>query len=293
MICLTAISFSQTLPNNTFQKWISESSYEYPEDWNTPNPFVSVFPISITTVSKSTDAYSGNYSVFMETKEILNGHLQVPGLITLADFNLDLANTSFSITGGLAFDVKVLSLTGVYKYDGANGDSATALICSYNHNEGEEVDTIGYGVTFLHDSPEWNLFSVDMNYFSNVKPDTFNVLILSSALDMDDLHFMTGSRLYIDSLSVQTDAGIFSIPFERENVIAFPNPATSEITFKTENKIADSYLEIYSLEGRLICSVNYDNYSVTIPVNNLPTGKYVYVIKTNNIIKAQGSFSKL
>ncbi len=284
--------FSQTLPNNDFQTWISETNYENPEYWSTANPFTAGSPIFTTTVTKSTDAYSGDYSAFLETKDILGGTFQVPGLITLADLTIDFLNVNFSISGGLALQENVIKLTGMYKYDGANGDSATALIYNFAHNDEEIIDTIGFGLTYLHDTSQWAPFTVDMNYLNTNTPDTFNVLILSSAFDMEHYQFMTGSRLYIDSLAIETNTGVIPLPFVQEQLTVFPNPATTEITFKSENNYNDTYIEIYTLNGHQILSAPFESGNITLKVDNIISGQYVYLLKKKNIIKARGLFTK-
>lgn len=293
VICYSSLSYSQILPNNYFQTWVTETNYEYPENWNTPDPFIAGFPILTTTVSKSTDAYYGDYSVFLETKDILGGTYQVPGLITLADINIDFLNVNFSIAGGMPLQENVSKLTGVYKYDGANGDSATALIYNFKRDTNGDMDTIGYGLKYLHDAPNWTPFAVNMVNLNTNIPDTFNVIILSSALNMSNLQFMTGSRMYVDSLVIETNTGIIPLPFIQETITAYPNPTSAEITFKSENQLTGTNIEIYSLNGKLISSSSFNNSKITMDVSLLITGKYIYVIKEKNTIKARGTFTKI
>lgn len=293
IISFSIISYSQIIPNNYFQTWVTEPDYETPENWNTPNPFIAGFPILTTTVSKSTDAYYGDYSVFLETKDIFGGTYQVPGLITLADIEIDFLNVNFSISGGMALQENVAKLTGVYKYDGANGDSATALIYNFKRDDNGDMDTIGYGITYLHDTPSWAPFTVNMINLNTNIPDTFNVIILSSALNMSNLQFMTGSRMYVDSLAIETNTGIIPLPFIQETVTVFPNPTAAEITFKSENQLTGTIIEIYSLSGKLIYSSSFNANKITMDVSPLITGKYIYVIKEKNTIKARGTFTKI
>ena len=95
-------SFAQMLPNNGFESWVTNPfpSFEDPESWNTPNGITSL--VGKITVTKSEDAFSGNYAPRMETIEIKFGEntFQVPGLVTYADFEIDFLSMDFTFGGG-------------------------------------------------------------------------------------------------------------------------------------------------------------------------------------------------
>ena len=110
---------AQILPNPGFEDWMPFSGYEDPQYWDTPNSFTSL--VGVVVVSKSTDAHSGEYSAMCETKNVL-GPNNSPGLITLADFQVDFLTGVPSFTGGIAIPDQVVKMTGWYKYSGANED---------------------------------------------------------------------------------------------------------------------------------------------------------------------------
>jgi len=277
------LAFGQQVPNSDFSTWIDHGSYEEPEHWNTSNEALSI--VLESTVFKSDDAYSGNYSAMLETRYLL-GVQDVPGLITLADISIDLLTSNYSISGGMALNENVKKLTGMYKYSGVDNDSATVLIYNFKR-DGASIDTIGYGTTYLHDASSWSPFTVTMVNQNSHVPDTFNVIILSSGSV-----FHSGSVLKIDSLAIETNTGIISLDSEKNRIITYPNPATDIITFETTSLSKERSIHIYDLSGNFIDEINFNNKTISYSISNLPTGNYIYRVYENESPWASGSFIK-
>ena len=69
--------------------------------------------IGVSVVTKSDDAYSGDFSAMLETKDLLGGLYQAPGLLTLADFTVDIVAGTYAFPGGIALSEKVNKMTGM------------------------------------------------------------------------------------------------------------------------------------------------------------------------------------
>ena len=290
LLIVAFLTFGQTLPNNSFETWESNPfpSYEEPVPWNTANPFTAL--AGAVSVTKSEDAFSGEFSARLETIEINIGQtFQAPGLLTLADFNIDLISQEFSFSGGLFLQDKVTKLMGKYKYTGAENDSASVIIYCFKRHEGEEMDTIGYGVSFLHDASEWNDFSVDMTYISPATPDTFNVLILSTG-SFELGNMPPGSVLLVDDIIIETLINSTeNITIEPANV--YPIPAQEKLTI--ELKESNNYtLKIFDIHGRMIKEVAFSGSSTSTNISNLSEGAYTYRILNKLGLRYAGSFVK-
>lgn len=283
---------SQTLPNNSFESWKTNTfpNYEEPEPWNTPNPYTSL--AGQICVSSSDDAVEGNFSARMETVEISVGPntFQSPGLVTYADFNVNVTSGEYTFSGGVLLQQRVSKLKGKYKYTGVEGDSASALIYCFKHPEGSEIDTIGVGLVFLHDAAEWTDFSVDMLYFSTALPDTFNVLLMSTGT-FEIGYMPPGSVLYVDDLSLD-----ISYDFTPENNLPeahlYPVPAGDHLTFDLGNDQVTRILTIYDVNGQLVTQTSLNGSNPVFYSGNLTEGIYLYRIKENKILKYAGSFIK-
>jgi len=290
LLILTILTFGQTLPNNSFETWESNPfpSYEEPPPWNTANPFTAL--AGAVSVTKSEDAFSGEFAAQLETIEINVGQtFQAPGLLTFADFNIDLVSLDFSFNGGLFLQDRVTKLMGKYKYTPAENDSASVLIYCFSHPEGEELDTIGLGVTYLHDAEEWTDFSVDMFYLSPSTPDTFNVLIMSTGT-FEIGNMPPGSIMLVDDITIETTVSTPENIAVKQATI-YPVPANDRLTFELDE--SNEYtLSIFDINGRLMEEIKFDgNYKVA-NTSNLSKGNYTYRILDNKGLRYAGSFVK-
>ena len=275
--------FPQALPNNSFENWTQYIGYTEPDDWNTPNQFTFLFD---KTVSESTDAFEGSSSALLETKSVLG--ITLPGIITLADIYINFTDSTYGVSGGFFLQENIFKLTGRYKYQGVENDSATVFMYNFKNTAETGYDTIGFGVNVMGNANEWTPFSVYMFNLNNQVPDTFNVVISSSMA----IGAQVGSKLWVDSLSIYTNTGIIDLWGPKPNLKAYPNPASNYITFETEEIINDSYISIYSPEGKLVLQQNFDGFSAMADISSLSKGIYAYKLMVKNRIKNSGTFIK-
>ena len=286
------LGYNQQLPNKDFEDWVQTNNYQNPAGWNTPNVFTSLAGEAV--VDRSDDAYSGNYSARLESKTIsfLNQTFLAPGAITLADFNINPINQTFTYSGGLFLQQNVYQLKGVYKYYGVNNDSATILMYNFRNRPDEEYDTIGYGYAYLNDAEEWTPFTVTMRYINGHIPDTFNVLIMSTTDEgLQDLSH-GGSELFVDSLTIYTNTGIINIWEKPIAIHVYPNPSSSNISFEMKETGNNRILNIYNQEGDLIQKSDFINKILTLDISLLTAGMYSYAVTEKNKIINSGSFIK-
>lgn len=290
LLIVNILTFGQTLPNNSFETWEANPfpSYEEPPPWNTANPFTAL--AGAVSVTKSEDANSGEFSARLETIEINIGQtFQAPGLLTLADFNINLGTLEFSFNGGIFLQEKVSKLMGKYKFTAAENDSATVLIYCFSHPEGEDIDTIGIGTSYLHDAVEWTDFSVDMFYLSPATPDTFNVLIMSTG-SFEIGNMPPGSVMLVDDITIETAVGTDeNMVVEKANI--YPIPANDYLTFEL-NESNDYTLNIFDINGRLLKEARFEGNTTSTNISNLSKGTYTYQILDKKGLRYAGSFIK-
>jgi len=284
---LSLFGFSQTLPNSEFELWVDYGLFEQPELWNTPNPFTTVLDPTAISVSKSTDAYAGDYSAKLETIDAFGGSVTIPGVITLAQINVDFITVSYSISGGLPLKENVSKLSGMYKYQGVAGDSANVFIYNFKRDNEGNIDTIGYGSSYLLDAISWTPFTVNMEYINSHVPDTFNVIIISSGLALKP-----GSTLLVDNLTIETNTGIIDLDFDHISVNIYPNPSSDFVEFETRDIEQGRQIRIYDVNGRQINISDFSTQKAKIFVNDFPSGLYTYHIIHKNKILNRGTFIK-
>ncbi len=279
------IGFSQNIPNPGFEEWSNYGDYEDPKNWQSPNWATS--GLGVFTVTKSTDAYSGNFSVRMESKNILGGLFKVPGTVTLGEFVIDMNNQTAYIKGGIPFAHRPDKLTGFYKYCPGQGDFMQAFVFLYKQNPGTGLrDTIGTGYYSYADTVDvWSPFEMEIIYNSAEEPDSMNVIIMAS----DIYNAVQGSTLLVDSLMFDYSTGVEEVVFSDAQVTVFPNPCNRQISFKTQAGQENAVLNIYNSSGQLMHTEATGNKHCTVFTGGYPGGIYYFRISGANGLKT-GSF---
>ena len=274
-ICAISMSFSQqAIPNNDLESWGTSGSFDKPVNWNTSN--TSVFIGTVTTVTKSTDAFSGSYSARLESKSPMGFSTVAPGLITLGNFNLNIVQQTGTISGGIPYNDKPLRFKGNFKYAPQGADQCFIAAVLYKYNSSTQMrDTLGTAL-FTSNSTvsSWTAFDVQFEYTSSDTPDSLNIIVMSS-----DGRFtpVNGSLLFIDNLSFEGLTTEFKEEkIESGQINIYPNPAKEFINIEGENIISFTLSDIH---GKQICS-NLNTKKESIKLNNLKSGIYFLNIMT-------------
>ena len=190
-------SLAQQIPNGSFETWAGGE----PDYWNTSNQ--NIVGLSYITVQQETsDPQQGLASARLTvvTKTIpYVGTYSLPGVLTLGIIKIDLLAQTASVTGGSPFTGMPQKLTGYYKYQPVNNDTA-AIGLGFFKTENGDTDTVGYGgVYFTGTHNEWTPFEIPVKYPLWKIPDTMNILILNSNPLSKVNH--TDTRMWVDNLS--------------------------------------------------------------------------------------------
>jgi Secretion system C-terminal sorting domain/Putative carbohydrate metabolism domain len=228
---------SQNLPNYSFEDWDTSGWVDEPIGWGSSN-FTVLSVISFKTVTEETsDPYSGNSCIKLETieKNASGDDVKVAGLITLGTFDVSLATREAIVSGGVSMANKPSVFSGYYKYSPVGIDSCIMSIFLTRYIVAEKRrDTIGTGVFTSGAQSTWKKFEAPVSYTSSEAPDTMNIIVLSS----DTSIFEPGSTLFLDDLYTDVPLGI-SKEIISHSFKVFPNPAESY--FYIDSDIETSY----------------------------------------------------
>lgn len=200
----------EALSDGDFENWKThtegEVSYEVPESkwWGSLNMLKTLgCPLTMT---KTTDAHTGNYAVKIETIN-WGDELIIPGIIAAGYFdkNQDIGE---NLLLGRDFEKKPDLLKGYFKYFPADQDTAILYsnLTKYNSETGIR-DTIAEGNISVTDSiTDYSIFEISYDYYITGQiPDTINVVFLTS-ISGQDFKGHVGSTLFIDDVElVYTD----------------------------------------------------------------------------------------
>lgn len=263
IMVFTTQLFSQTIPNSGFETWI---------DANTANSWNSVNLLTIHSLQRTTDKYSGTYAAKVQTQSFLGQ--TIPGIASLG--NIDIANQS--VSGGIPFTSKPVSLKGYFKYTPVGNDSMLIAVL-LTRTLGGIKDTIGGGVFSVKTAvSNYTQFNMPIYYDQSIigNPDTVNIILLSSAA----IPFGVGSSLFVDELVFDYSTDIKEVQSIEYKV--FPNPAQDVVNINCKNSNNNQVL-IYNITGQVVYNNMFNTSQFKINTSDFKEG--IYFIKISNKIQ--------
>jgi len=272
------IGISEQISNNDFETWEAIETTD-PDDWTSFNDFQSIFGFQ-PMVTESSDAFSGNSSIRIETVQTIDFDEGVSDTLGFA-----LIGDRFDDVPGFAIDAIPTNLSLFYKYESTVNDSASIIFQFYKYNA-----SLGYSeiesefLFYLPPADSWTSRNFEFGNVGN--PDSARIILVPFDLENVDEFIPLGNVLHVDDLSFDI---IFSTknPIVKDALKVFPNPATDQFFINTENVEGEiKSFEITDLAGRIIGEGLVENY---FPENNLlkinssymQTGMYFYKIQTD------------
>ena len=82
-------------------------------------------------------------------------------------------------------------------------------------------------------------------------------------------------------LNVTQEIGIEEV-VELANVVVYPNPASTEVTFEFTSANQDTQIQIFDLLGNRVFDNTFSNELVTVNTSNFTNGVYIYKLGTEN-----------
>jgi len=263
-LSFTGTAITQQIADGDFDSWTTQSIY-LPSEWQAA-PLVN--PYSGNGVSKSTDHYSGKYSVKIVAPQNSYG--------PFAQLTSGIYDQYGNLSGGQPYQQMTDTLTGYYKFIPTGLDSAGVLINL--QNQGNIISQLG---ATLAPASAWTAFQIPISVMS--APDTMRIDLYSSIYNA----VTGGSTLYIDALQLKSQPHTAGISFNSKpsfNISAFPDPAQNQLNIRFGANVPGEFgLKIFNSEGKLMIDnqFNSGNSLVTIPIDQLSAGLYFYEINTN------------
>lgn len=281
-IILSVIQFleAQTVPNGSFESWTQTGGYSEPTPWNSPNPTTA--SLSLYTVTReSSVVQSGAYAAKLQTKSFLG--LQIPGLLTLGTFDINLVTMEATITGGTPFTWRPDSLTGYIQYEPKFSDECFIGVVFLKQN-GSAWDTLGFGnYSTTNTLLSWTRFKINIDYSSTETPTHLNIIILSS----DRNNPQPNSALYIDNLEFHYGpTAIANTDQSGSEVLYYGGRLTVHSPAATSGSQS---LIVYSLDGRAIFRESFNitgSHYESSPLPEVQSGVYIVVMESGNGVRS-------
>lgn len=261
----------QTIPNPSFENWTESggpfSSYLDPVGWNTLNSSTSL--LGIYTSSRVGDppfVFSGDYALKLETSYISLVDRMVPALCTTGIINTE----TEGVEGGIPMEYRPYSITGWFQYYPVDVDTGQVVMTLTRWNDVDgQTDTVGVAAFYAAEMVDtYTQFQGIVNYWSELDPDTMQIILSSSKLAPQE-----GSIMYLDDFMLEYEpTGIYS--HTERDITLFPNPASSSIFFEATGA---TEVKFYSLDGRFVQATSISQGQQNISVSNLDNGQYLTI----------------
>ena len=253
-------SYAPDIPNYSFENWIPITS-ENPNAWDSFNSATA--SLGVPTLSKTTDAYSGNYAAELTTKYVPMYDDTIMGIITKGPTLNVLSGMQ-----GISYGATPANFEGYYKYSPVGNDTARFSVAFYSNNT--MIGGTYFEVTST--SSAYVPFSEVLNL--STTPDSMAVAIMSGDRN--------GSSLIVDDINL-SGGNVSVLEQDIKNVSIYPTVTNSFVTIEFDTKNSAMLpIQIYSVEGKLVYSstnsmVHGDN-KLTLDVSGLPKGNYILKI---------------
>ena len=259
---------------------------------------MSTYP---TAFRETENVHGGNYAIRLTSTYFGGNAIFVPGALAtlnepvLNDFVDDYVNNHGVIKLTETFAFKPWRLTGYYRYEPVEGDSAS-IDMKFYFSPTNVISTCEKFI--IHETSEWTPFDISTgleNSYLDVKLMSM-VFSASANYNFDNLEECVGqpgSSLYLDDIAFRYDnspMGLVEplIPVVKTTV--YPNPSADMVHFDF-NKEVSARLVIYNINGAQIFEQNVNDNHAEYNASALSNGTYLYRIIEGNTILSSGRFA--
>ena len=271
------------IPNPGFEAWTNHGGYDDPSNgWGTIADISGGFVVTCYKATAAADVHSGAAAIKLQTKNIpLQG--EAPGICVTGTIN----QQTQGVDGGVAFNLRPDSLTGLYKYSPVGTDTASVDIrLSYWNGTRVQIAQARFEKTTA--AASYARFSVPFVYALPNTPDTIVIVLMSSSGAATTAN--TNSTAYYDDLDLVYNGTGVNEQSANSSISVYPNPTSSAITFSTE--MQKFTVKVLDAAGRIILNEESDASSYRMNVSNLSSGIYFYELTTSNAAQTQrGKFA--
>ena len=266
------INATQQLPNASMEDWTSFGSEE-PDEWFSSNVF-NISQGQAPMVTRTTEAYEGDYAVRIETFEIsMNG--QDTSLFGFILLNGRIGEGGPG--GGIPYPLSTLMprLGGYFKYDPVGSDSALVLLQFRKYNTlTQQTDTVADFTFLLPPKAIYSPFQFTMELPE--MPDTVLIgFAASNLMNQGSPNPAAGSVVILDRVTFGDPVQSIDLLVEAK-IRLFPNPAKETVILDTGGQALE-WVKVFDGKGQFL-PVRLDGRE--LDVSALAPGWYLVQIRT-------------
>jgi hypothetical protein len=270
LVCMTIVGQTQVIPNGNFETWAGGE----PADWTTFNSLASFLFIETPAVQE-TPAPEGSSCINISVRNSLLFGV-IPGLATTGEMDL-MTGTG---TGGFPTTSRPNFFEGVYNHDEIiNSDTALAFLSLTRWNSVTMTQDViaDAGMISIGGTSDWTSFSMPLNYYSDLTPDSCTIVIATFGSD--------GNNCSFDNLRMTMTSNVNEQTAQNFDWMVYPNPTNENLTLSLAalGFLGETQLEIFSTDGKLVHSEKLINaMNPTLNIAHLPNGQYELALRNGN-----------
>jgi hypothetical protein len=281
-VFIANLCFSQ-IPNNGFENWTNMGTYFNPDSWGTMNNTTA--PATIFTATKATPGNPGASYLKLTSKTV--GPIVVNGVAVSGVLD----SITLQPISGFPYTTRSQSFTGKWQHMiyGTSQGSMTVKLTRWNSVSGARENVATANLTLSGMVMAWASFSMNFVYQSGEYPDTCIIVLKASGANP-----FANDYLWVDDLAFSgVVAGISENTIQQPTVIAFPNPASSEITFTNSKPFTKGdKLFVYDVLGNVVFVKSLYESNFKINTSEYANGSYIYkLINTFGVQYSEGKFT--
>lgn len=275
-----------------FETWAdvpnAATGVQDPKGWASFNVMTNMLVGMQQTVFKETASVGAGAAAAKIVTKPIPATITIPGYDTvgiLAIGTVDILSKSIKL--GTPYTGRPEKVAFYTKYEPVTLDTASVSVVLTKYNTTTKTqDIVANGTwTTTATSTTWAKNEITLTYKVGTSPDTLRIIVSSSSLYRPKVN----STFYIDDFSFSGWVGVNDLEAIKNNVVAFPTPAKTNITFTSS--VAANSVEILDLAGRTVGVFPMVGNKVTVETAKYESGMYIYnVVNEQKAVVGRGKF---
>ncbi len=217
-----------------------------------------------------------------------------PGICTNSSIAINFTNNSYTQVGGSPLTVRPVSTSMYVKNTVVGGDSTFINVLLIDDSDGADSIIATADTILTTNINSFTQITIPFIYTgSSLTPTVVRYTIASAnplaLLDSANIYSVhSGTEIVVDNINVNTNTGLRQFLSKSPVAKVYPTTGSDVIYVDFLKEMQGMHLEIYQINGQLVQSQILKGKLNSVSVNSLPSGSYIYAIKSDEGVYQTG-----